>query len=262
MDRQQLIATPSILIAVLAANEGLMAVRHFRVVLACAGVALSCAFITTPAPAAQKSGDGGCVITSNAPVYEGSTQDKVIGTLNVGDCLVGIKRVVALHPDYLFAKRDGRVWVEFFPGNGDRGSVTFVRGWMAPGDLSPFTFACYCADECSPYKLSGLSLVYNLCFTDARDKKKSELAKLGGTGPRSTDAGGARAARTTDGILRNEDVLTLKKVGLDDSLIIKKIRSAQATDFDLSTNGLVSLKSGSISNAVIEVMMQQATGKH
>jgi len=84
-----------------------------------------------------------------------------------------------------------------------------------------------------------------------RQEKKSEPVKQISPAPSPTDSGNAPAPRKTDSVLRNDDVLTLKKVGLDDSLIIAKIKSAQATEFDLSTNGLVSLKSASVSNAVI-----------
>lgn len=232
--------------------------RYIHKILVCAGFALFSAYVNTPALAAQSNGDGGCVITPDAPVYQDSTQDKVVGALNVGDCLIGIKHVAALHPDYLFAKRDGRVWVEFFPNKDERGS--FTRGWMRPTDLSTFMFACYCADECSPYKLAGLKFVYNLCFTDARDKKKAELSKQ--NQPVSAAAqGGEAVGRRAEGALRNADIVSLTKVGLDDTLIISKVKAAAAIDFDLSTDGLVNLKKERVSNAVIESMMKRADGK-
>jgi hypothetical protein len=48
------------------------------------------------------------------------------------------------------------------------------------------------------------------------------------------------------------------KVGLDDELIISKIQAVAMTDFDLSTESLVALKTATVSNAVIDAMMKRA----
>lgn len=59
--------------------------------------------------------------------------------------------------------------------------------------------------------------------------------------------------------LTNADVVSLVKVGLGDDLITAKIKSAPAVAFDVSTEGLVALKKGAVSNAVIDAIMKRAT---
>jgi hypothetical protein len=51
--------------------------------------------------------------------------------------------------------------------------------------------------------------------------------------------------------------LSLVKVGLGDDLVVAKIKSAAAVAFDLSTDGLISLKRGGASSAVIDAMMKR-----
>ena len=91
----------------------------------------------------------------------------------------------------------------------------------------------------------------------ADDKKKAELLKQGTATPASAQEGSVNTKRA-EKALRNDDILTLAKVGLDDNLVISKINASEASDFDLSTEGIVALKSGKVSNAVIEAMMKQA----
>lgn len=55
--------------------------------------------------------------------------------------------------------------------------------------------------------------------------------------------------------MTNADVIGLASAGLDDSVIIAKIRTAPATDFDTSLDGLKALKAGGVTPAVIRVMI-------
>jgi hypothetical protein len=55
-------------------------------------------------------------------------------------------------------------------------------------------------------------------------------------------------------MLRNEDVIKLVKVGVADSIIIKKISSSQC-QFDTSTDALIQLKKSGVRPAVLKVMM-------
>lgn len=229
-------------------------------------IALASAIATEPAMAAGR-GDGGCVITPKAPIYRNSRDDKVIGTKDVGDCVAGATGIISL--DYLFDEENGRVGIMYFPNKEGRGS--YQRGWMNSTDLTRFTFECGCSTfsgspstACTPFALSsGFDFAYNSCFKEAQDKKKAEIFKQGAATPASATVaveGGANA-KGAEKVLRNDDILTLVKVGLDDKLIISKIRAAKATDFDLSTEGIVALKTAMVSNAVIDVMMKRADKK-
>jgi hypothetical protein len=63
---------------------------------------------------------------------------------------------------------------------------------------------------------------------------------------------------STGEVLTNADVLSLAKVGLGEELIAAKIKQAKAVAFDLSTDGLVALRKGGVTNTVIEAMMRRA----
>jgi hypothetical protein len=56
---------------------------------------------------------------------------------------------------------------------------------------------------------------------------------------------------TAQEVLTNESLVSLKKAGLSDSIIISKIRSSQ-TKFDVSTKGIIGLKNAGLSDQVIE----------
>jgi hypothetical protein len=55
--------------------------------------------------------------------------------------------------------------------------------------------------------------------------------------------------------LRNEDVLKMVKAGLDDSIIISKIKVSR-TQFDTSTDTLIALKQSGLSSAVLKAMTE------
>lgn len=62
----------------------------------------------------------------------------------------------------------------------------------------------------------------------------------------------------TSGIFRNSDVIAMVKAGLSDSIIIAAIRQASQTEFDLSPAGLISLKNGGVSEAVIQTLINRS----
>jgi hypothetical protein len=62
---------------------------------------------------------------------------------------------------------------------------------------------------------------------------------------------------TAQDVLTNDSVISMKKAGLSDSLILAKIRSS-ATKFDTSTKGLIALKNGGISDQIIEAMVSHS----
>ena len=68
---------------------------------------------------------------------------------------------------------------------------------------------------------------------------------------------------TSPDYLTNASIVDLSKAGLDKDLIISKIESSQAK-FDLSTNGLIALKSQKVDNDVIKAMLIKSgsTGEH
>lgn len=55
-------------------------------------------------------------------------------------------------------------------------------------------------------------------------------------------------------VLTNDAVITMKKAGLSDAIILAKIRGSQSK-FDLSTKALVQLKEAGLSDQVIEAML-------
>ena len=55
-------------------------------------------------------------------------------------------------------------------------------------------------------------------------------------------------------VLKNQDVISLVKAGLDDSIIITKIGSSRCL-FDTSTDALIRLKQSGVSAAVLKAMM-------
>ena len=60
--------------------------------------------------------------------------------------------------------------------------------------------------------------------------------------------------------LTNSEVISLTKAGLSQSLIIGKIRTSKSS-FDLSTNGLISLKQAGVSDEIVTVMMEAKSGR-
>ncbi len=64
----------------------------------------------------------------------------------------------------------------------------------------------------------------------------------------------ARAA----GGLSNADVIALVKAELPESIIITKIRTAPVEELDVSTEGLIALKNGGASSALIETVLARA----
>jgi hypothetical protein len=63
------------------------------------------------------------------------------------------------------------------------------------------------------------------------------------------------AAKASNESMGNPDVLDLVSLGLPDDIIIQKIQSAPATNFDTSVAGLKSLKAGKVSDAILRVML-------
>jgi len=67
-----------------------------------------------------------------------------------------------------------------------------------------------------------------------------------------------RTASKTKPAMTNEDVLKMVKAGLGDSVVMSAVRSAKGAAFELSPDGLVALKGGGVSDAVIAVMLDPA----
>lgn len=60
--------------------------------------------------------------------------------------------------------------------------------------------------------------------------------------------------------MTNEEVISLAKAGLNNSIIIDKIRTSK-TNFDVSTNSLITLKKAGVSDAVVAAMLEAKSGK-
>jgi hypothetical protein len=68
------------------------------------------------------------------------------------------------------------------------------------------------------------------------------------------------AVLAQDETLTNGEIISLAKAGLSQSLIIGKIRTSKSS-FDLSTNGLISLKQAGVSDAIVAAMMEAKSGR-
>ncbi len=68
----------------------------------------------------------------------------------------------------------------------------------------------------------------------------------------------AAPATPANGGLSNADVLALVKAELPDSIIITKIRTAPVEKLDVSADGLIALKGGGASTAIIETVLGRA----
>jgi hypothetical protein len=62
-------------------------------------------------------------------------------------------------------------------------------------------------------------------------------------------------ATTSGPVLTNADILTLKKAGFGDQLLIAKIKSSRG-NYQLGATDLVSLKNAGVSDAVMAAMME------
>jgi hypothetical protein len=60
-------------------------------------------------------------------------------------------------------------------------------------------------------------------------------------------------------VLTNDDVVNLAKAGLDDEIVIAKVKNAPAAQLDVSTDALVALKKAKVSSAVIAAMVERAS---
>ncbi|MEI6608200.1 MAG: hypothetical protein WCO53_00470 [Deltaproteobacteria bacterium] len=207
-------------------------------------------------------GDGGCTIAPKVPAYAASTSDKAYGHFEeIGECFVGITTRGIFKPEFIFEEENGRVHIAGFTNKEESGM--YITAWVNSADIARFTYECGCGsskesrENCTPF--SGIfSFVYNTCYKEARDKKRAEILKQGVAA--SVVAPVAESSVNTkndEKALRNEDIISLAKVGLDDNLIITKIKTAKSVDFDISTTGLVALKAAKISNAVIDTMMKR-----
>jgi hypothetical protein len=102
--------------------------------------------------------------------------------------------------------------------------------------------------------------VLEISITDTNTK--TTMTIQGGT---LTDASGQtwslgdQSAQTasSEGALRNEDIIKLAKVGIDDATIIAKIGSSKC-QFDTSTDALVQLKQNGVSVAILKAMVGAA----
>lgn len=61
-------------------------------------------------------------------------------------------------------------------------------------------------------------------------------------------------------VMTNDEVLSLTKAGLNESIIINKIRASK-TNFDLSTDELIRLKKEKVSDGIVNAMLEAKSGK-
>ena len=88
-------------------------------------------------------------------------------------------------------------------------------------------------------------------------------AAADGTGPAGTRGNNAPSPapageRRRRGRWRNDDVVKMAKAGLDDGIIISKIKSSR-TQFDTSPDALIALKTSGVSSAVLRAMTEPSS---
>ncbi len=69
---------------------------------------------------------------------------------------------------------------------------------------------------------------------------------------------GADSARAQAAAMTNADVVTLAAAGLNESIIAQKVRTAKSTAFDLSVEGLKTLKAAQVPDEVIHAMLESS----
>lgn len=61
-------------------------------------------------------------------------------------------------------------------------------------------------------------------------------------------------------VMTNDEVITLSKAGLNQSIIVNKIRTSK-TNFDMSTDALIKLKKAGISDEIVNAMLEAKSGR-
>jgi len=241
-----------------------------------ASLGLAASFlILGPVPVcqAQGKGDGGIVLRDGAPVYRGSTGEKVEATLNRGNAVAGITTQGIFGDHYQFEEEDGRIHVLYFRSGTPVEGGPYFTAWMNPADLARFTYDCGCDREhkpnCRPFSSRWMKFRWNTCFLEARDTKLAQLTPTWGKEPAGAAATGAAAPAAqsagqssqapVEKALTNADVISLVKLQLGDDLVVAKIQQAPVEALDVSTDALIKLKSEGVSKAVLDAMIKRAS---
>jgi hypothetical protein len=75
----------------------------------------------------------------------------------------------------------------------------------------------------------------------------------------ASTGGGATGVKGIEKPLTNADVLALSKAGLDDDIVIEKIKEAPVEKLDISSDALLKLKNGGMSSNVIRAMVKRVS---
>lgn len=229
---------------------------------------ISFAFVGVVTSSAQGKGEGAVVLRDGAPIYAGSTSDKVQATLKKGDAVAGITTSGIFGSHFEFEEDDGRLHVFYFKPPKYEGIG--YTGWMDPADLSRFLYDCGCdtesKGECRPYKTEFLTGKWNACFREAWQAKLAALeaqpaktevpSQLTGQRPAASASAPAPPAEKP---LTNDDVIALVKLDLGDDIVISKIQQAPVEALDVSTEAIIKLKQAGVSKAVIDAMIKRAS---
>ena len=72
--------------------------------------------------------------------------------------------------------------------------------------------------------------------------------------------GGFATTNAQEEVMTNDEVISLTKAGLSQTIIIGKIRTAKS-NFDLSTDSLIKLKQSGVSDDIVAAMLESKSGK-
>ena len=109
------------------------------------------------------------------------------------------------------------------------------------------------------FAINGDTLEITIPATNTKTKMTIRESNLVDPNGQTWDLQTAPAPNVTSpSVLRNEDVIKLAKVGIDDSIIIAKIGSSKC-QFDTSVDALIQLKESGVTAAVLKAMVGAQT---
>jgi hypothetical protein len=113
-----------------------------------------------------------------------------------------------------------------------------------------FIGCCKPADYATKYGKQLRSLLPDLTVEVTKDAKPQRVARAAMASVVENEA-----AKTEPG-LTNDDVVKLAAAGLDDEVVVAKVKSAARVQFDLSTDALLALKAMNVSKFVVAAMIE------
>ena len=84
------------------------------------------------------------------------------------------------------------------------------------------------------------------------------MSQSGSSGLSQDVTANAQKANALPAVLVNQDILDLVGAGINEEIVVEKIKTAPARNFDMSVSGIKSLKAAGVSDSIIKAMLQPA----